>query len=205
MSLHVIHTHAETFDQYSAEYSIFLKTINDDRSPALANMGYLAPSGLGFLVTNKVRWTKNTGQIALLMDDNLIVGISAVENSTLSTKFGSGGNRCWLLPKYRINNEITTHLLSSNLKWSEKQNHLGMILTFNDYNKWIYDTIKKRANGQSGAIGTVWSTWWTDCIQFETQLDVFNTPQWAVVKPIHKSVSTIADAMTNIKMKFSVK
>jgi hypothetical protein len=204
MSLYVINTYAEIFDQYRTEYNIFLDAIKDDKSPALANMGYLEPAGLGFLVANKVRWTKNTGQIALLINDNDIVGVSAVETCSLSNAFGSGGNRCWLLPEYRTNNEITQHLLSSNLQWSTQQNHLGMMLTFNGYNKWIYDTIAKRASGKSSALGKVWSNWWNDCIPFETQLNVFSTPQWAVIKPINKSAPAIVDAMKNIEMEFSI-
>lgn len=207
MSLNVIHTSAETFDQYKAEYSAFLDTIKEDKSPALVNMGYAPPSGLGYLAKNKLRWTNDTGQIALLIDDSIgecIVGVSAVETCSLSDVFGSGGNRCWVLPKYRTNNEITRHLLSSNLKWCKQQNHLGMMLTFNGYNKWIYDTITKRANGKSGALGKVWSNWWNDCIPFKTQLDVFSTPQWAVIKPIDKSIPAIVDAMKNIEMEFSI-
>lgn len=204
MSLHVIHTCAETFDQHTIGYNTFLNKIKEDKSPALINMGYTAPSGFGHLVRNKLRWTNNTGQIALLIDDNDIVGVSAVETCSLSNAFGSGGNRCWLLPEYRTNNEITQHLLSSNLQWSKQQNHLGMMLTFNGYNKWIYDTITKRASGKSSALGKVWSNWWNDCIPFETQLNVFNTPQWAVIKPIDKSIPAIVDAMKNIEMEFSI-
>jgi len=204
MSLNVIHTCAETFDQYNTEYDAFLDTIKEDGSPALVNMGYIAPAGLGYLVSNKLRWTAKSGQIDLLIDNGRIVGVSAVENSTLSSIFGSGGNRCWILPNYRTNNEITQYLLSSNLNWCKTQNHLGMILTFNGYNKWIFDTIVKRAAGKSGALGTVWSNWWNDCIPFETQLNVFSTMQWAVVKPVNKSIPAIVDAMKNIEMEFGI-
>lgn len=79
-----------------------------------------------------------------------------------------------------------------------------MILTFNGYNKWIFDTIVKRAAGKSGALGTVWSNWWNDCIPFETQLNVFSTMQWAVVKPVNKSIPAIVDAMKNIEMEFGI-
>lgn len=205
MSLNVIHTSAETFNQYAIEYNIFLNIIKEDKSPALANMGYTPPGGLGYLAKNKLRWTSDTGQITMLVDDSdRIVGISAVETCSLSTVFGSGGNRCWLLPKYRTNNEITQYLLSSNLMWCKKQNHIGMMLTFNDYNKWIYDTIVKRVSGKSSALGKVWSIWWNDCIPFKTQLTVFDTSQWAVIKPISKSLPAILDAMKNVEMEFGI-
>lgn len=203
MTLEVIHTCAEHFSSIESLYKDFLLEIANDPLPALVNMGYDLPAGLGYLVNSKSRWTKQTGQIDLLLDNGGIVGVSAVETSSLSTAFGSGGNRCWVLPKYRINNEITKYLLSSNLQWCADRNHVGMILTFNDYNKWIYTTIKKRINGQAGALGPVWSAWWNDCIPFEQQLNVFNTPQWAVVKPI-ASIDAVLDGMNNIDKEFGL-
>ena len=203
MTLEVIHTCAEHFSSIEQLYKDFLAEINKDPLPALVNMGYEFPAGLGYLVNNKSRWTEKTGQIDLLLDNGRIVGISAVETSSLSSVFGSGGNRCWLLPKYRVHNEITKYLLSSNLEWCTTQQHVGMILTFNDYNKWIYTTIKKRAVGQAGALGPVWSNWWNDCIPFERQLNVFNTPQWAVVKPI-ASTDSVRNSMDNIEKEFGI-
>lgn len=203
MTLEVIHTCAEHFSSIEPLYREFLAEIANDPLPAMSNMGYDQPAGLGYIVNNQLRWTEKTGRIDLLLDDGKIVGVSAVETSSLSGAFGSGGNRCWLLPKYRSHNEITKYLLSSNLQWCQAHNHVGMILTFNDYNKWIYTTIKKRICGQAGALGPVWSTWWNDCIPFEQQLRVFNTPQWAVVKPL-ASKEVVLDGMNNIKREFGI-
>jgi len=203
MTLEVIHTYAEHFSSIESLYQKFLEQIANDSSPAIVNMGYDGPSGLGYIVNNQSRWTKEKGRIDFLLDNGKIVGVSAVETSSLSNVFGSGGNRCWLLPKYRSNNEITKYLLASNLEWCAKQQHVGMILTFNDYNKWIYTTIKKRARGQAGALGSIWSAWWNDCVPFERQLNVFHTPQWAVVKPI-ASVDIVVDGMQNIDQEFGL-
>lgn len=203
MTLEVIHTCAEHFSIIEPLYRKFLAEISDDTTPAIANMGYSPPAGLGYIVNNQSRWTKDTGRIDLLLDNGRIVGISAVETSSLSSVFGSGGNRCWLLPKYRTKNEITKYLLTSNLQWCTEQHHVGMILTFNNYNKWIYNTIKKRSQGHAGALGSVWSAWWNDCVPFERQLDVFNTPQWAVVKPL-AAKEVVLDGMNNIDREFGI-
>lgn len=203
MTLEVIHTCAEHFSSIEPLYKNFLAEIAKDPLPAMVNMGYDLPAGLGYIVTNKSRWTEKTGRIDVLLDNDRIVGISAVETSSLSSVFGSGGNRCWLLPKYRVSNEITKYLLSSNLQWCKDQGHVGMILTFNDYNKWIYTTVKRRVNKQAGALGPVWSNWWNDCIPFERQLTVFNTPQWAVVKPI-AAVNSVIDGMFHIDEEFGI-
>lgn len=203
MTLEVIHTCAEHFSSIEPLYQEFLAEIAKDPLPAMSNMGYDQPAGFGYIVNNQLRWTEKTGQIDLLLDHGKIVGVSAVETSSLSTAFGSGGNRCWLLPKYRSHNEITKYLLSSNLAWCAEQQHAGMILTFNNYNKWIYTTIKKRIQGLAGALGSVWSDWWNDCIPFEQQLSVFNTPQWAVVKPL-AAKEVVLDGMNNIDREFGI-
>lgn len=199
----VIHICAENFSDIEPLYKSFLEKISHDKSPAVVNMGYDSPAGLAYLAKKHARWTAGAGQIDFLLDNNEIVGVSAVETSSLSTAFSSGGNRCWLLPKYRSDNSITRYLLASNLKWAKEQQHLGLILTFNNYNKWIYDTIKRRIAGNGSALGTVWSNWWNDCIPFEKQLNVFYTPQWAVVKPI-ENAEAVNDGMRNIETEFGI-
>ncbi len=200
----VIHICSEDFTAIEPLYKDFLTEISKETLPALANMGYDEPAGLGHIAKNKIRWTSGLGQIDFLVDEGKIVGVSAVEISSTSSVFSSGGNRCWLLPKYRGNNEITKYLLASNLQWAKEQNHVGMILTFNNYNKWIYDTVKKRIAGRSSALGTVWSNWWNDCIPFDRQLNIHYTPQWAIVKPIGSTVEVL-DGMKNIDAEFGIK
>jgi len=186
MSLSVIHTHAEDFKKYEPLYNAFLRQIGDSDSPALINMGHTSPSGLAYIAKTNQRWTKASGELAFLYnhDTELIVGVSGVEHSTLSDKLGSGGNRCWVLPEYRTHNEVTSYLLSANLDWCNARGKAGMLLTFNDYNKWIYDTIAKLSTGKGAAFGNVWSDWWGDCIILPRKIMLFDTPQWAVVKPI---------------------
>ena len=62
-----------------------------------------------------------------------------------------------------------------------------MVLTFNDHNKWIYDTIKKLSTNSGATLGTVWSKWWDDCIALPHRIRYFNTRQWAIIKPINRA------------------
>ena len=186
MNLSIFHTNANEFEQYESLYNGFLSTIRETDSPALENMGDRTSSGFLFLVKNKKRWTRDHGQITFLYDKDVesIVGVSAVEDCPLHDQLGSGGNRCWVLPPYRNDNSVSKHLLSSNLEWCKSRGKLGMLLTFNDYNKSIYDVIVQRSRGQGRALGTIWSNWWNDCIPLENKLRLHNTPQWAVIKPM---------------------
>ena len=180
-------TTANDFDQYRTDYNLFLAKVEADNSPAAVNMGEADNVGFLFSVNHLKRWTNHTGQIALLYDNQNIVGVSAVETLYINTLLGSGGNRCWLLPDYRSNNEITTYLLNSNFNWCKQSGKAGMVLTFNDHNKWIYDTIKKLSTNSGATLGTVWSKWWDDCIALPHRIRYFNTRQWAIIKPIDRA------------------
>jgi hypothetical protein len=208
MELCIVTTYADEFDKYETAYYAFLRQVELEtkRTTAIANMGDETSGGFLHIVRTHQRWNKENGQIALLMDNTIgsIVGISAVETSTLNTNYGSGGNRCWLLPRYRQNNAVSNYLLASNLQWCTDNQKQGMILTFNDYNKWIYDAISKLSSGKGAALGTVWSDWWNDCIPLPRKVRLHNTPQWAVIKPIVKSTVVQADALT-LDQRFGVR
>lgn len=191
-SLRIEIANADTFEQHLIAYQNFLKRINSDgniRPALIRNMDDSAPSGLLYLINNERgdhrRWTPGCGEIALLYDDltGAIVGVSAVEHNPLSDNISSGGNRCWLLQAFRKNHTVTNYLLNSNFIWTKKQEKIGMMLTFNYYNKRIYDAIVLRSRGKTGSINKFWSNWWNDCLPIEQPIMLHNTPQWAVIKP----------------------
>jgi hypothetical protein len=191
MSLYVEITTAETFDQHLSAYRSFLRTITaENQNPqVLINMGDEGPSGLLYLIRPEReqyrRWTLGNGEIALLYDrlTGSIVGVSAVEHSPLGDNLSSGGNRCWLRRDFRSNNEVSRFLLTSNLEWSKKTRKQGMMLTFNDHNKGIYDAIVNRTQGRGKSIANVWSNWWDDCLPVTDKIMLHGVAQWAVIKP----------------------
>jgi len=191
MSLYVEITTAETFDQHLPAYRSFLRTITaeNQNSQVLINMGDEGPSGLLYLIRPEReqyrRWTLGNGEIALLYDrlTGSIVGVSAVEHSPLGNNLSSGGNRCWLRRDFRSNNEVSRFLLTSNLEWSKKTRKQGMMLTFNDHNKGIYDAIVNRTQGRGKSIANVWSNWWNDCLPVTDKIVLHGVAQWAVIKP----------------------
>lgn len=211
MSLHVEITNAETFYQHLPAYNGFLRRIATEAQhpKVLVNMGNESPGGLLYLIQSEReqyrRWTLGQGEIALLYEDltGSIVGISAVEHSPLSDNISSGGNRCWLQKDYRSNNEVSQYLLASNFAWTVKQNKIGMMLTFNDYNKAIYDFIVRRANGGGSALGRVWSDWWNDCVPVRKKIMLHGVAQWAVVKP-NSSKSLVDEEVTELEEVYGV-
>ncbi len=208
MSLYVEISNAETFDLHLPVYETFLRRIaaeSKEENKVLVNMGWQPPSGLLYLIQPERdrhrRWTQGQGEIALLYNrlTGSIVGISAVEHSPLSDNISSGGNRCWLQREYRLNNEVSNHLLASNFVWTQRQNKIGMMLTFNQYNKGIYDIIVHRTQGKKVSFGKVWSNWWDDCVPIQKKILLHNVPQWAVIKPnsdrsmIHDEVQELTE------------
>lgn len=192
MSLSVKLTTAEEFREHLPAYRSFLRRISQETTnpDLLANMGEDAPGGFLYLIHPSRgpdrRWCQKSGQIALLYDEVLgsIVGISAVENNYLGVTLGSGGNRCWLQKNYRLQREVTRYLLSSNLDWCSRQNKVGMMLTFNDYNREIHEIIAKKTTTGVASLAGAWSDWWNDCIAIRTPILFHHVQQWAVIKPV---------------------
>jgi hypothetical protein len=199
---------AENFKlKHLSSYKNFLKkaAAESKTQKILVNMGDEEPSGLLYLIDEERgeyrRWTEQNGQIAILYDNvtDRVVGISAVENSTLDERITSGGNRLWLDMHYREGHTVTNYLLNSNLNWTKSQDKIGMMLTFNEYNKGIYTIIcKASASGKKlSSFGNFWSDWWGDCVPLVKPIMLHNTPQWAVIKPVGNKdeVKALANAL----------
>jgi len=195
MSLRVELAYSDNIEPFLKDYQVFLECIAASNTPALPNMGYDYPAGLMYIAQKKLRWFQGQGHIAFLYDSDQIVGVSCVEHSTLHVELGSGGNRCWLLNEYRSNNEVSKHLLTANLEWCSQQSKKGMLLSFNNYNKWIYNTIVRISSGQSRPLSSVWSNWWNNCVVLPRMIRLFNTPQWAVIKPVSNNYIVELDEM----------
>lgn len=205
MSLRVELAYSDDIDPFLKDYQVFLDRIATSDAPALCNMGYDAPAGLMYIAQQRQRWFQGQGHIAFLYDQDQIVGVSCVEHSTLHIELGSGGNRCWLLNEYRSNNEVSKYLLASNLEWCKEKSKKGMLLSFNNYNKWIYNTIARISSGQGRPIGRVWSNWWDNCVILPRMIRLFNTPQWAVIKPVSNNYIVDLDEMVlEIDSKYGV-
>lgn len=151
--------------------------------PACDNMLWKDNAGLLDNIKHKKRWTKGTGQISILKKDSAIIGISCVELSDIK-ELSIGGIRFWIDTNHRSKNVETTYLLADNLQWSVNSKMSGMLLTFNDYNKWIYDSIKRMTHGKAAGFSKIWSSWWKDCIVLDKQMLIRYTKQWCVIKPI---------------------
>lgn len=153
--------------------------------PALSNM--LLDTDAGFLhnINNNTRWTDSNGEIAILRFNTEIVGVSCVEISEFHPTLSIGGIRCWVDQRHRSSNQVSKYLLSANLQWSIDRNLSAMMLTFNNYNKIIYDAICRKSSGHAVGFGKIWSNWWDDCIPILSPLSIRHTEQWCVVKPIN--------------------
>ena len=164
--------------------------------PAIDNMLIDHQAGLLFNIKNQLRWTKDQGEITILRHGNIMIGISCVEHTAVAPQLTIGGIRCWLDDQHRQHNQVTRYLLSSNLLWSKLQNAAAMMLTFNDYNKQIYDAIVRKSSAKAAGLGKVWSSWWNDCLAIPNPVNIRHTPQWCVLKPLdHYQTLVIAEAL----------
>jgi len=159
--------------------------------PALSNMGSASPAGMLGNIVSRSRWTSDIGEIAILRANRKIIGVSCVELCEVHRDLSVGGIRCWLDDQHRAGQLMSKYLLSSNLKWTKEKNLSGMMLTFNHYNKWIYNGISRASIGKPAGIGTVWSRWWDDCIPLPSPIVIRYTTQWCVIKPLSTGLERI--------------
>lgn len=154
-----------------------------DTHPAAENMLDSGDAGLLTNIRTQRRWTREHGEICLLRYDGTIVGISCVEHGEIHPRVSVGGIRCWLDASHRSYQLMSKFLLRKNLDWSRERNKLAMLLTFNHYNKWIYDAIARRPMGSSTRLSNVWSEWWNDVIALPAPISIRYTQQWCLLKP----------------------
>lgn len=165
---------------------IRVQKLASPNDPAIENMLETTENGLLFNIKHKIRWTTDLGDICILKYNNIIIGVSAVERTLLHSHLSIGGVRCWLDINHRNNQLVTKYLLDSNLRWSKNNDMWSMMLTFNSYNKTIYDGIKRKSLKKSVGVGNIWSSWWNDCILFDKPINIRYTEQWCVLKPINE-------------------
>ena len=182
----VVTTHSDTIEPELYQKAIaFVNALSDldPKNPALKNMGEDEEAGLLYNIKHKIRWTKDEGQISFLMSDSDdIVGVSCVEK-TKYPYVAIGGIRTWVLKEYRTKDVVSNKLLDSNLAWAIQNRMAGMMMTFNDYNRWIYDGVKRKVRGKAPGVASIWSDWWNDCIALDRPLKVRYVVQWCVIKP----------------------
>ena len=170
------------------QYFVEKQTRCHQEDPAIINMSSLPPAGFLYNLDAGIRWSDD-GEVAIVRHLGRIVGISCVESSDLHPLLSIGGIRCWIDRQHRTEKLASRYLLSSNLAWSREQGKRAMMLTFNHYNRRIYDGVCRAVSGRMVAVGNVWSDWWKDCMPITHQLEIRNTMQWCVLKPIDETGS----------------
>jgi hypothetical protein len=153
--------------------------------PAVKNMGFDDNSGFLWNIKEKTRWSDNVGEIAILRYGRSVVGVSCVEDSNLNEYLTIGGIRFWIDKRHRTKQQASNYLLRANLDWSRDRGARGMLLSFNDSNKIIYDTIEKKSAGLAAGFGKIWSNWWNDCLVLPNRIEIRNVMQWCVIKPLN--------------------
>lgn len=185
--MRIITTHSDTIEPEL--YQKLLKFVQDiaredSKGMVIQNMGLDSEAGMLHNIKSKRRWTQEKGEISLLVTgvDDTIIGTSCVEHTKIDL-LSIGGIRTWVMKPYRSKNVVTSMMLQSNLDWSTANNKAGMLMTFNKYNHWIYDGIRKKISGRGAGLASVWSDWWNDCMAVDEPVRIRNVEQWCVIKP----------------------
>lgn len=147
--------------------------------PASVNMFWELP-GLLQNIHTQTRWTSDQGAIYLVLKYNQIIGVSCVEYPEGSREFAIGGIRTYIDPQHRSSG-IVGLILEQQTNWALDRQCQFMIVTFNDYNRVAHTAVGMSPKYRRAA---GWSSWWDDCYPVPEPLNIRNTLQWAVIKPV---------------------
>lgn len=166
----------EDFDRLAE----FLAECDTSDDPAAINMQWREPAGMLYNIKTQQRWRTDQGKIFLVMDQDRPVAVSCVEYPERSYSWAVGGVRTWITPTYR-SKQLANFFLSKHLQWAAQHDCNFMLLTFNDYNRAAWLAVDRDPKYRRVAN---WSDWWDDCLAVPDPVEVRNTPQWCVIKPV---------------------
>lgn len=158
----------------------FIDNNIDHSEPAAVNMGRDNTAGLLYNIDHRLRWRVDQGAIFLIYDNSEPVAVSCVEFPENSDQFAIGGIRTWIKRSHR-GTQIAGYFLDLHTKWARHENCAFMLITFNEYNRAGHTGVQR---GQKFRKAAGWSNWWDDCVAIDKPLNIRNTDQWCIIKPV---------------------
>lgn len=158
----------------------FLADNTDYTEPAAVNMGRDNSAGLLYNIDHQLRWRVDQGAIFLIYSNNEPVAVSCVELPDNTDQFAIGGIRTWIKSSHR-GTQIAGYFLNLHCLWAQQKNCAFLLITFNNYNRAGHTGVQRGSKFRRAA---GWSSWWDDCVALDKPLNIRNTDQWCVIKPV---------------------
>lgn len=157
------------------------------------------PGGLGHILFIERRFKPTNGQFYLLYKDNDIIAVSGIYKSDFDKNIAIAGVRTWTLEEHRgkrfLHGDI---LLPEQEKWAINNNIKSILLTFNDYNLWLFEFIKRMNQKKSVSLGVKTSNFYMGFQPLPDQLYIKNTYQYVLEKKLDPTFTWDSTSLTKL-------
>ncbi|MFA5490565.1 MAG: hypothetical protein WC284_15365 [Candidimonas sp.] len=144
---------SEFTDKEINQLEIFCKSVGDE--PAAANMttDMTVPGSLWSVLFEEKRFDHPNGIFGLLYEDDKIIAMSGAYRADFCQDIVIGGVRTYTLKEYRKDFLHGSLLIPKQIEWAVKNEASAFALTFNHYNRWLWDFIRRINCGGGVVLG----------------------------------------------------
>lgn len=172
------------------EFFDFLANIDTDDA-ANENMWHSdwhnQPNTLPYILTKTNKFTGESGEFYLVIDDGKIVACGGVQIAHFCNKIALCGVRTWIAKEYRNKMIIAKILLPANKAWAIEHGCKQIALTFNEYNKNLARLwTRVRAGEEADRISkrTADMMFYNGVNELKYPVVIQYTPQWLIYEKL---------------------
>lgn len=178
-----------TFNQTIQEdFFKFCKEASLQTDAAAVNMWsddwQVQPHTLPYILTNTNRYSSPNGEFFLVIYQSEIVGCSGIYVSDFNTDFVIAGCRTWINTDHRNKSLPRELLLPAQKKWAQDRNAVAIGLTFNDYNKNLINTWKRKRLGEHRSPRQPHHLFYNNFNEVEFPVTIQYTKQWVIYEKL---------------------
>lgn len=145
------------------------------------------PATLTYQIHNRHRYFDTSGEFHLVLDAGVIVACSGVYKSEFSNKVALGGCRTWISKEYRHLGLPRELFLPAHKQWAIDNDCKTVSITFNDYNKNLIQTFKRKRLGEQRSPRQSHHLFYNNFNEVDFPVNVQYTKQWVIYEKLDSS------------------
>jgi hypothetical protein len=138
------------------------------------------PHTLLHIILKKDRFKEGNGVFSLLYDNNIPVAYAGAYKHEDDPNILICLVRAFILQQYRAKNLLGNYILPSQMKYAKKNNYEYCWLTYNEYNKYIFNSAKRASQGKATILGTKVTDLYKQAKYYEEPLIIQKTKQYVI-------------------------
>jgi hypothetical protein len=142
------------------------------------------PDTLIYQIYNRHRYFDNGGRFHLALDGGVIVACSGVYKSAFSNEVAFGGCRTWISKEYRHLGLPREIFLPAHKQWAIDNNCKVIAITFNDYNKNLIETFKRKRLGEARSPRQPHHLFYSNFNEVDFPVVIQYTRQWVIYEKL---------------------